>query len=61
MGIQGFNRWILSTFPEIVRAQGPKMFEVYDHGKPFEPTAIHSHHLRDVCMHANSLHNHSNA
>lgn len=31
MGIPGFNRWIVSNFPEIVRVQSVKTVQMYDH------------------------------
>lgn len=31
MGIPGFNRWVISTFPEIVRVQSSKTVQMYDH------------------------------
>lgn len=31
MGIPGFTRWLLSSFPEIVRIQSTRHAEIYDH------------------------------
>lgn len=33
MGIPGFQKWLLSNFPEAVRVQGNRFGQVYDHGK----------------------------
>lgn len=33
MGISGFQKWLLGTFPEIVRVQNNKYAQYYDHGK----------------------------
>lgn len=33
MGIPGFQKWLLGSFPEIVRVQGSKFGQVYDHGE----------------------------